>query len=171
MKKKLDHESMRAYFREGHTAKEVAERFDTSANYAQKICRGIRPGNQYTNGLFDRDANAKRYIDERTPWFEFAGNFTGVDGYVDLKCKKCGAVTSKSFVRVRHGTAVCTVCKAEENRQKREATEAKRKAKREADKKATETAKRISQELRTNKHEDVPCVRSAIYRAQDILLT
>ncbi len=110
MKKKLDHESMRAYFREGHTAKEVAERFDTSAGYAKKICRGIRSGNQYTNGLFDRDANAVRYINERTPGFEYAGNFTGLDGFVDLRCKKCGTVFKKSFVSVKQGTARCSVC-------------------------------------------------------------
>ena len=66
--------------------------------------------NQYTNGSFDRIANAIRYINERTPNFEYAGNFTGVDGYVDLKCKTCGTVMRKSFVTVKHGATRCDEC-------------------------------------------------------------
>ena len=115
--KKLTHEeahkrqnAMREYYAEGHTAKEVALRFDTSKDYAQKICRGIRSGNQYTNGLFDREANIIKCITERAPNFEYAGEFTGVDGFVNLKCKTCGTVIRKSCVSVRHGHATCEVC-------------------------------------------------------------
>lgn len=111
-------EAMKAYKAEGHTMAEVADKFGCTKNYAQKICKGIAPQqsrpevyrNQYTNGTFDREANAIRYINERTPNFEYAGNFTGVDGYVDLKCKTCGTVTHKSFVSVRHGRATCVEC-------------------------------------------------------------
>jgi len=68
--------------------------------------------NQYTAGGFDREANAKRYIDERTPGFEYAGNYTGIDGYVDLRCRACGSVIRRSMVTVRHGKAKCDVCAA-----------------------------------------------------------
>lgn len=68
--------------------------------------------NQYTAGGFDREANAKRYIDERTPGFEYAGNYTGIDGYVDLRCRVCGSVIRRSMVTVRHGKAKCDVCAA-----------------------------------------------------------
>jgi hypothetical protein len=46
--------------------------------------------------------------------FEYAGNFTGIDGYVDLKCKKCGTILRKSFVCVKHGKAKCEECKHKE---------------------------------------------------------
>lgn len=114
----LMREQMKAYKAEGHTMKEVAEKYGYTIGYVKKICRGIEPQqatketlrNQYTNGVFDREANAIRYINERTPNFEYAGNFTGVDGYVDLKCKTCGTVITRSFVSVKHGTARCDIC-------------------------------------------------------------
>lgn len=111
-------EAMKAYKAEGHTMAEVAEKFGYTKAYAQMVCKGIAPQqsrpavyrNQYTNGTFDREANAICYINERTPNFEYVGNFTGIDGYVDLKCKTCGTVTHKSFVSVKHGKATCTEC-------------------------------------------------------------
>lgn len=116
----IDRKAMREYFAEGRSAQETAEQFGTTINYVRQICRGIRSGNQYTNGLFDREANAVKYINERTPWFEYAGNFTGVDGYVDLKCKTCGTVIHKSFVSVKHGKARCDECYRREREQHRE---------------------------------------------------
>jgi 5-methylcytosine-specific restriction endonuclease McrA len=116
-------DAMRKYFAEGHTAKETAEEFDTTVGYVRRICKGVRTGNQYTNGLFDREANAIRYINERTPMFEYAGNFTGVDGYVDLKCKTCGRVMRKSFVCVKQSKARCQYCyekDIEERKQKKQ---------------------------------------------------
>jgi len=118
------YDKYRAYKSEGHSMKEVAEHFGISEATAVKACRGIAPQksiqkgespawmrNQYTSGSFDREANAKRYVDERTPGFEYAGGFTGIDGYIDLKCKKCGAIQHRSMVSVRHGHATCDNCK------------------------------------------------------------
>jgi hypothetical protein len=121
-------EAMKAYKAEGHTMQEVADKFGYSKQYVQRICQGIAPQkatpeeyrNQYTNGVFDREANAIKYINERTPWFEYAGNFTGLDGYVDLKCKTCGAILHKSFVCVKHAKAECPVCKKRETERKQE---------------------------------------------------
>lgn len=118
-------EAMKAYKAEGHTMAEVADKFGYTKEYVQRICKGIAPQqsqpevyrNQYTNGTFNREANAIRYINERTPNFEYAGNFTGIDGYVDLKCKRCGTIVRKSFVSVKHGSATCAECA----RRKREA--------------------------------------------------
>lgn len=115
--KKLTHkearkrqEAMRQYCAEGHTAKEVADKFGISPDWAKKVCRGIPLESRSINILLDRKANAIRYINERTPWFEYAGNFTGLDGFVDLKCKTCETVITKSFVSVKHGVARCNVC-------------------------------------------------------------
>lgn len=157
--KKLTHEesckrqeAMREYFREGHTAKETAIKFDTTANYVKQICRGIRTGNQYTNGLFDREANAVRYINERTPWFEYAGNFTGIDGYVDLKCKKCGTILRKSFVCVKHGKAKCEECKHKEQEEYRKKKEEERQREQETKRKERERQRILE---RNNKSKQV----------------
>lgn len=123
---RLPHDEMRKYYLDGHTAKEVAEQFGTSREYASKICRGLRTGNQYTNGLYDREANAIRWINERASGFEYAGNFTGVDGFADIKCKRCGTVYRKSFVAIRHGKVQCGECASRE-REKRNILKRKRK--------------------------------------------
>ena len=120
--KEKRYEEYRTYKAEGHTMNEVASRFGINEATVNRVCKGIAPQkqpveakrNQYTNGVFDREANAIRYINERTPQFEYAGNFTGVDGFVDLKCKTCGAVITRSFVSVKHGTASCDECKRRE---------------------------------------------------------
>lgn len=115
-------DAMRAYKAEGHTNKEVAERFGYTVDYTSLICKGIarqqskehskpiNPRNQYTSWTFDRIANAKRYVEERTPGFEYVGNYTGIDGYVDLKCKACGAIIRRSMVCVKHGSVRCDEC-------------------------------------------------------------
>lgn len=117
--REIRREEMKAYKADGHTMQEVADCFGVTQGYAQIICKGIAPQkakpqqyrNQYTNGKYDREANAIRIINERTPGFEYAGNFTGVDGYVDLKCKKCGAIIRKSFTTIRHGrNLICSSC-------------------------------------------------------------
>lgn len=135
------------YYKEGHTQKETAERFGLSRDYLHVLLRGIRPGNQYTNGLFDREANAIRYINERIPWFEYAGNFTGVDGYVDLKCRTCGTVITKSFVSVKHGKARCGVCYQRELDERREARERERIAQAERDRTARKFKRLFEMEM------------------------
>lgn len=130
---RLPHDEMRKYYLEGHTRKEVAERFGTSVGYAKQICRGLRTGNQYTNGLYDREANAIHWINERAPGFEYAGNFTGVDGFADIRCKECETVYRKSFVAIRHGKVQCSECASREreklNNQKEKLKEAEQKSK------------------------------------------
>lgn len=115
-------QQMREYKAQGHTNVEVAKLFGCSKSHAQRICRGIcdlsHDHNQYTDGRFDRVANAIRYINERTPEFEYAGNYTGIDGTVDLRCKTCGTIVTKSFITVRHGKAKCEECKRRNKEQR-----------------------------------------------------
>ena len=145
------HEAYKTYKAEGHSNREVAERFGISIGTASQVCKGIapqqsRPGidyqakNQYTSESFDREANARRWVEEKLTGFEYAGNFTGIDGFADIRCTKCGAVSTKSFVAIRHGHARCSNCIAIAN-------EAKADAKR----KAAEERKRITQENKANR--------------------
>lgn len=114
--KEKRNEEMRAYKAQGHTMKEVAERFGESQSVAQAACKGIAPQKsrpqEYKNGWDEERqiVNAIRTIAERAPMFEYAGGYTGSDGFVDLRCKTCGAVIRKSYVSVRHGRAQCENC-------------------------------------------------------------
>ena len=91
-----------AYRLEGHYADEAAEHFGVPLSYVYMASKGhecvrreAKPSvyrNQYTVASFDREANAKRYIEERTDGFEYAGGFTGIDGFVNLRCVVCGDI-------------------------------------------------------------------------------
>ena len=122
-------EAMKAYKANGHSMSEVAERFGVSKKIAEAVCKGIAPQTmrrpeQYRNQWTDKDQTerVKAVIAEKTPGFEYAGNYTGSDGFADLKCKACGHIQTRSWVSVRHGTATCDMCeqkRLEEQRQKR----------------------------------------------------
>lgn len=110
---------MRAYKAEGHSHGEVAERFNVSEVASQQICKGISPQSrrrpkQYVNQFTkDPERNIERIksiLAERCPGFEYVGNYTGTDGYMDLRCKECGTIFTRSCISVRHGTVSCDAC-------------------------------------------------------------
>ena len=77
----------------------------------EEIERSIKLG--YKKGgeaLFKSDDKVVKFIAERIPGFEYAGNYTGCDGFVDIRCKTCGSVMTKSMVSVRHGKTRCETC-------------------------------------------------------------
>lgn len=117
------HNEMRKFKAEGHTNKEVAEKFHVSHETARKVCVGIcpQPGVAANKGVLQDINNVKCIINERASGFEYAGNYTGSSGSVDLRCKKCGHVHTHSWWGVRHnGVKVCPNC-LEIEKQKREA--------------------------------------------------
>ena len=112
-----DYAAMREYKAQGHSMQEVADHFGVCEQTAQRVCKGISPQTdrkpkQYRNGWNHEksEANAIRIIEERAPSFEYVGGFTNTDGFVDIRCKTCGAVLHKSFVSVRHEKATCENC-------------------------------------------------------------
>jgi 5-methylcytosine-specific restriction endonuclease McrA len=139
------YEQYREYKEQGHTLKEVAERFGISYATAFNACKGIAPQkakvntsnrkNQYTCQSFDREQNAIRTIEERTPGFEYAGGFTHCDGDVLLRCKKCGSLLRRSMISVRKKAVSCETCKsielAERKHQSQLAKDEKARAKQE----------------------------------------
>lgn len=67
-----------------------------------------------------------KLVEERVPGCEYAGNYTGADGRIDLRCKICGTVFNRSMISVRHGHCSCPHCreiKLTESRERREKTE------------------------------------------------
>lgn len=122
--------SMRDYKAQGHTMKEVADKFGVSEATVQTACKGIAPQpsgpaagkarNQWSSIDFSiREEKAIQTIAKHLPTFEYIGGFTNADGYVDLKCKVCGSVLSRSLIGIRHGNGVkCHECEQERMRQK-----------------------------------------------------
>jgi len=126
--------------KQGQSMAQIAEAYNLTISGVQRICKlhgvaGVMSErkavvkeyrNQYTNGKFDREANAKRYI-EKIGGYEYAGNYTGVEGFVDIRCTVCGHVQRKSMISIRHGRKpICPVCADNAKEQKRkEALKAK----------------------------------------------
>lgn len=147
-------EQMRAYKAQGHTHQEVAEEFNLSLSTCWKVCKGISPQppnynnkiarNQYTSGKFDREQNARNKIQQYIPDFEYAGGFTSMDGSVDIKCKTCGNVITRSFISIRHNHVGCPFCREQERTDIQQARDA------EAERKRTERQK-LSEERRAAK--------------------
>ncbi len=131
-KQKYDIEAMRAYKAEGHTNKEVSERFCCSYEYTKQICKGIASYNQYGN-YYQREQRAIEMIQSRVPDFEYVGGFKGSEDDVILKCKHCGDVVKRSMISIRHRNIKCRRCddikrNAEQERklQERKAEQAER---------------------------------------------
>lgn len=122
------YEAMRKYKADGHSMSEVAKEFGVAKKTAQYICKGIAPQKRTpTNkGKLQNIDNVIRIINERASGFEYAGNYTGSDGHVDLRCKKCGHIITARWSALRfHGRNSCPNCERIE-REKREAEEQKR---------------------------------------------
>lgn len=98
----------------------ICKRYGVSGKISNRTAPIKNPRNQYTNGVFDREANAIKCITERAPNFEYVGGFTNTDGFVDVRCKTCGTVLHKSLVTIRHRHATCEECLRRESAKKQE---------------------------------------------------
>ena len=122
--------AMREYKAKGHTMQEVADKFGVCEGTAGLICKGIaqqkpelkgKTRNQWTSKPFQlRESKAIETINKHLPSFEYVGGFVNCDGSVDLRCKVCGTVVTRSLIGIRHGNGVtCPVCKETEKEKKR----------------------------------------------------
>lgn len=83
----------------------------------KEIQRSIVLGKQrsiqtrYGNAEERINASSEFVIENRTDW-EYISGFIGSDGFMTLKCKKCGAIVQKSAVTVRHKDRelICESC-------------------------------------------------------------
>lgn len=119
------HDEMRKYKADGHTMQEVADKFGVSYETARKYCKGIAPQNRkgfeaHNKGILQDIEKVISIINERAPGFEYAGNYTGSNGKVDLRCKKCGHIQTRSWWYIRHdGLTICPNCLEIEKQKKR----------------------------------------------------
>ena len=157
---------MRAYKKQGATNKEVAQRFGVSINMAKLICRGAgqKYVNQYTRDTFDREAHAKIKIAEylKGKNIEYFGGFTHCDGKVQLRCKVCGNVFTRSLSTIRKHQCACDVCRDREQTERTIAREQakvqeKQERKKAKQQKAIELVKAKEQAQKSKEHECVVC--------------
>jgi len=145
------HDEMRKYKAEGHSMCEVAEKFHVSEKTAMRVCKGIAPqkAKNPNKGVLQDIENVKRIISEKAPNFEYAGNYTGSDGHVDLKCKKCGHIHTHRWHSIRlKGATVCQNCQKIELQER----EAEAERKREEQRINAERKKRGEQAIKLLKH-------------------
>lgn len=112
--KEIRNEQMRKYKAEGHTNREVAEKFNLTETTANLICKGIAPQKSHkppkNKGVLKSENEVAKDIEQRQGGFLYAGNYTGADGTVDLKCKECGTISTRSMITVRHNNIRCREC-------------------------------------------------------------
>lgn len=132
--KRIRNEKMRTYKAEDHNMREVAERFGVSEGTATKICKGIAPqkakppewkNNQYT--VVPIDERGRQYIERYAPGFEYAGNYKGQNSTIDMRCKACGSVQTRSAITLRHRNTRCEACYQEKIEAREKAKQAKKK--------------------------------------------
>lgn len=60
-----------------------------------------------------REQNFIDRLAVKYPNFEYAGNYQGEGGTVDIRCKRCGHVMTRThaFIRKKAGTTPCEKCK------------------------------------------------------------
>lgn len=148
--KEKRNQEMREYKAQGKTMRDVAEHFGMNEKYVNVICKGIAPQKPKSRkgiesplkGVVDED-NAIRMIAERLPNIEYAGGFTGCDGRVNLRCKRCGAVFNRSMISVRKKQTSCPEC-----RKKKSEVLARQKAEEKAARELEREKRRIQAEAR-----------------------
>lgn len=163
-------EQARQYKAEGHTMKEVAEKFSLSLGYTQQICKGIAPqspdmkvvrAQQVKDSLKMRESQAVEVIINLLPGFEYAGGFVGSESPVNLKCKECGHVFSRSMITIRHGKKVkCPKCLEASKEQTRIRNEKKKEKKKESVRIQSERKRIIRQWSKSNTGKQIfmrPC--------------
>lgn len=136
IKEKLNNE-IRKYIESGHTRREAAEHFNKSMTVVQKAAKGIEPKkrNQYSNGY-----DIKIFTKYLPDGFEYVGNYTGSDGFADIKCLKCGETFRRSCISIRHKDNIqCPVCKEREA----QINKARKEAEKEAERKRREYLSRV----------------------------
>ena len=145
--KAIRNEQMRKYI-ETHTTRETAEAFGMKEATVFKICKDeiskkprVYHGGKFLKGRHQDTEKIIAIIEQRQTGVEYAGNYTGTDGTVDLRCTCCGNVFTRSWVTVRHKNIRCDACYEKSLREKEEARIAEKEARQAEEEAAREKAR------------------------------
>ena len=144
--KEVKWQSMKDYKAEGHSHKEVAEKYGVNKATSNNICKGIAPQqsiplghqNQYQTEEGRAMVLAKLKKQCLDKGFEYVSGYTGSEGHCLVKCLACGTVQDKACISIRQKYSLlsCVTCKEvakkerevrlEQERKEREARKAKK---------------------------------------------
>lgn len=143
-------EQMRQYKADGHTSKEVAQKYGVSECYARQICKGIAPQGQ---GPINEDVVSLRIKEKSNGLLEYLSGYTNKEKPVRLRCSICGGEFERSYHSITaNGGATCPHCVERERLQLKEARDAEKERKRKEreakaiERKAEEERKRAERE-------------------------
>lgn len=110
-------EQMRQYKADGHTSKEVAQKYGVSECYARQICKGIAPQGQ---DPINEDVVSLRIKEKSNGLLEYLSGYTNKEKPVRLRCSICGGEFERSYHSIiANGGATCPHCvKAESEKNK-----------------------------------------------------
>ena len=114
-------ELMKAYKAEGHTSKEVAERFGVTCDYARRICSGVAPQGQEP---INEDVVALRISEKSKGQLEYISGYTKKENAVVVRCNICGEYFERTYHHITTHPNDCPCCV----KRAREQTTLKRKA-------------------------------------------
>ena len=121
-------EQMRQYKADGHTSKEVAQKYGVSEHYARQICKGIAPQGQ---GPINEDIVSLRIKEKSNGLLEYLSGYTNKDNPVRLRCSICRGEFERSYHSITaNGGATCPHCVERERLQLKEARDAEKERKR-----------------------------------------
>lgn len=110
-------EQMRQYKADGHTSKEVAQKYGVSECYARQICKGIAPQGQ---DPINEDVVSLRIKEKSNGLLEYLSGYTNKEKPVMLRCSICGGEFERSYHSIiANGGVTCPHCvKAESEKNK-----------------------------------------------------
>lgn len=120
-KPKYDYDAIKKYRSEGHTVKEVVEKFGCCEETVKHICKGVEVEIHNQWGSFEeREERVKAMVKRDLIGFDYVGGFTGSEGYIELRCQECGNTFERSLIQIRHIHRVtCPYCREKELTAKR----------------------------------------------------
>ena len=149
---KATKEAMKAYKAEGHTNREVADKFNTNYETTKVVCRGIAHQRQRVkqSGI---ESFTKRFNRKFGKSVEIVGEYKGIDKRITVKCITCGHVWEWPCGNLRKGLSCdCPKCK-EIERQEKLAIEIEAKQKRQKQRLEENKRKKLAKEKERKERE------------------
>ena len=104
-----------AYYTEGHSVKQTAEKFGVSESQINNSVKNRRltNGRQWQKArVEDQKADAERRLIKHLAeiGFEYIGGYSNKDGKVKIRCRKCGAEFERTADFLKNGNVICIEC-------------------------------------------------------------
>lgn len=114
-----------AYYTDGHSVKQTAEKFGVSESQINNSVkkRRLSNGRQWQKArVEDQKTGAERRLVKHLAEidFEYIGGYSGKDGKVKIRCRKCGAEFERTVGFLRDGNVICVECQKAETRRRNE---------------------------------------------------